>query len=197
MLARHAPELVEAVDFCPQMIRQARAEVERRGMAAVRVAEQDVLTLPGEPAFDRIACSFGLKTLDDAQLEALAGLVAAVLRPGGVAAFVEIGVPRFLPLRIFFLAYLRHVIPAIGWLFLGRPACYRWLGRYTEDFARRDRFATQLRAAGLRAVERRLFFGCAKLYRAERPELEALAERIVAVAESAVSMGGDELHCRE
>jgi len=187
LLARNAPEFVDALDFCPQMIQQAVAQVARRHLTVIHVAERDVFTLAHEPAYDRIVCSFGLKTLDDAQLAELARLVAAALRPDGVAAFVEISVPRFLPLRAVYLCYLRYVIPILGWPFLGHPACYRWLARYTEDFARRDRFAAQLRAAGLLGRDEPLFFGCARLYQARKPgSLDGALSAATAVEDAAL-----------
>jgi demethylmenaquinone methyltransferase/2-methoxy-6-polyprenyl-1,4-benzoquinol methylase len=177
LLAATAPAAVECFDFCPEMVRRASRQVVRGKLTGVHVVERDVLSLPREPLYDRMVCSFGLKTLDDAQLVTLAEIVAACLTPGGIAGFVEISVPQFAPLRAVYLGYLRYVIPAIGWLFLGHPACYRWLARYTEDFARRDRFAAQLRSTGLIVTERPLFLGCARLYRARKPDTdeEALA----------------------
>jgi len=155
---------VDVIDFCPAMIRRAEAMVQRQGLSNVNVRTADVLALPEVPTYDRIACTFGLKTLDDSQLQGLASLVGRLLHAQGIASFVEIHVPAYRGLQPAYLAYVRHVIPLIGRLLLGNPANYRWLAVYTEDFARRDRFAEQLRSTGLEVTTRPLFFGCARLY---------------------------------
>lgn len=160
--------IVDAFDFSPAMCIKARATVARLGLVRASVAEADVLTLPGESSYDRIAVSFGLKTLDNVGLAQLAGTVRRLLRPGGRAAFVEIHLPTSNLLLRPYLFYLRRVIPLVGRLFLGDPDCYRSLAIYTEDFTRRDSFGVQLRAVGLAVTERPLFFGCARLYVANR-----------------------------
>jgi demethylmenaquinone methyltransferase/2-methoxy-6-polyprenyl-1,4-benzoquinol methylase len=131
---------------------------------------RDVFALDGIGRFDRICVSFGIKTLDDAGLRAFAQLLHRLLRPGGRVALVEIGVPEARLLRWPYLFYLRHVIPAIGRMCLGNPDCYRSLAIYTESFARRDRFRENLAAAGFAVSSRPLFFGCARLCVATKPE---------------------------
>ena len=155
---------IEAVDFCPQMCAQAGRTVSSETGGRIRVHEADVLKLDRPEAFDRIAIGFGLKTLDDASLCEFARRLGVMLRPGGKMAAVEIHTPRATWVRIFFLTYVRWVIPAIGRMLLGDPDCYRSLAVYTEDFAKRDQFTRYLREAGLVAEERALFFGCARLY---------------------------------
>lgn len=171
LLRRLLPEKsnIVACDFCPEMCRLAEGSISRNG-AAIQVELRDVFSIPPEPRFDRIACSFGLKTLSDEQLKAIAGLVQSWLLPGGVAAFVEIHIPNNSLLRTSYLMYLRHVIPLLGRIAQRNAECYRWLAVYTEGFADRDRFGSQLREAGLDCQEKSLFFGCARLYVARKPK---------------------------
>jgi len=96
--------------------------------------------------------------------EQTSGITKDLLKPAGVAAFVEIHVPENFLLRWFYLFYIRHVIPTMGRLCLGNPDCYRHLALYTEDYVKRDFFADYLRQAGLKVTTRALFFGCARLY---------------------------------
>jgi demethylmenaquinone methyltransferase/2-methoxy-6-polyprenyl-1,4-benzoquinol methylase len=152
------------------MMGHARTSLARRGLAGITLSVRDVFALEGDAVFDRICVSFGLKTLDAAGLEAFARLLHRLLRPGGRVALVEIGVPSGKLLRWPYLFYLRHVIPLIGRLCLGNPDCYRSLAIYTESFSRRDRFHKNLAAAGLIAASRPLFFGCARLYTARKPQ---------------------------
>jgi len=158
---------IVACDFCPEMCRLAEASTARK-IAGIPVELRDVFSIPSEARFDRIACSFGLKTLSDEQLPTFAGRINSWLRPGGIAAFVEIGVPQAILLRLPFLLYLRHVIPLLGRIAQRNAECYRWLAVYTEGFAARDRFSMQLKDAGLACEQKSLFFGCARLYVARK-----------------------------
>ena len=163
-----AGSTIRAYDFCPEMCRLAQESMARK-IARISVELRDVFSLPAVPSFDRIVCSFGLKTLSDAQLARFAILIATWLRPGGKAAFVEIHVPTLSILRWPYLIYLRQVIPLLGRIAQRNANCYRWLSTYTEDFAGRDRFVSQLRDTGLRCEQKALLFGCARLYVAMKP----------------------------
>jgi demethylmenaquinone methyltransferase/2-methoxy-6-polyprenyl-1,4-benzoquinol methylase len=160
---------IDAYDLCESMCQIATSTVRRKKLRQVAVHHQNVFSIPESATFDRICCSFGLKTLSDVQLAEFAGLVRRCLRPGGVAAFVEIHVPRPSLLRFAYLFYLRRIIPLIGRIADRNSDCYRWLAVYTEDFAARDRFGSLLKSGGLEVRERALFFGCARLYVAVKP----------------------------
>ena len=69
-----------------------------------------------------------------------------------------------------YLFYLRHAIPILGRLLLGDPWTYRMLGVYTTRYGDSRAMAHQLRAAGLDAEHRRVFFGCATGVVGGRPE---------------------------
>jgi ubiquinone/menaquinone biosynthesis methyltransferase len=159
---------LDAVDFCPEMTNRCEKTIHRLEATTASVQTRNVFDLPSTPTYDRICCSFGLKTFDDGQLKRFAQLIGQLLRPGGRAAFVEIHVPKNRLLRPVYLFYIRHVIPFIGRLCLGDPNCYRHLALYTEDYARRDCFGDFLKNAGFDVQERFLFFGCARLYMAQR-----------------------------
>ncbi len=162
---------IVAVDFCPEMTKRcAHTLQERQRAPRITILTRDVFETSEHAAYDRICCSFGLKTLDDGQLRNFALLIEKLLKADGRAAFVETHVPRNILLRVPYLIYVRHVIPLIGKLCLGDPSCYRHLALFTEDFAARDHFADYLKRAGLQVKSRALFFGCARLYLAEKAE---------------------------
>jgi ubiquinone/menaquinone biosynthesis methyltransferase len=161
------PLRVDAIDFCPEMTKRCEKTLSRKQASDVSIQTQNVFDIPAAVAYDRICCSFGLKTLDDGQAREFARLIKELLRPEGRAAFVEIHVPENRLLRMVYLFYIRHFIPFIGRICLGDPNCYRHLAVYTEDFAKRDFFGDYLKEAGLQASVQSLFFGCARLYIAE------------------------------
>ncbi len=164
-----APGLkIDAVDFCPTMTSKALDVVGKLKLTEVSIQTADVLRLEGEAIYDRVCASFGIKTLNDAGQKEFATVMHRLLRPGGRAALVEIHVPSMAVFRWPFLFYLRHVIPLIGRLLLGDPDCYRSLAIYTEGFAARDRMEEHLRRQGFAVRTRSLFFGCARLYVAEK-----------------------------
>jgi ubiquinone/menaquinone biosynthesis methyltransferase len=158
---------VDAIDFCPEMTKRCKKTISRRQASDVSVQTQNVFDIPTKATYDRICCSFGLKTLDDGQVQRFARLVKELLKPNGRAAFVEIHVPENRLLRMAYLFYIRHFIPFIGRVCLGDPNCYRYLALYTEDYAKRDHFGDYLKEVGLDVTVHPLFFGCARLYVAE------------------------------
>ncbi|MDP1580384.1 MAG: class I SAM-dependent methyltransferase [Candidatus Didemnitutus sp.] len=159
-----------AVDFCPAMTRSAIKVIQRRELEkVVTVRTADVLRLSECCAYDCITVAFGIKTLSEAGLKNFAHVLQRMLKPGGRAVLVEISVPPAKLLRIPYLFYLRHVVPLIGQLMLGNPDCYRSLALYTEGFAARDNFETEVAMSGLSVRVENLFFGCAKLYLLQKP----------------------------
>jgi ubiquinone/menaquinone biosynthesis C-methylase UbiE len=157
---------VIGVDISPEMAR--RTQREWHFPVEVRVA--DVLAWNPEAGIaDVVVSSFGLKTFDLEQQQRLAWLVAQLLKPGGAYSFVEISVPRFLPLRAALMFYLKWLIPLVGRVMLGNPDSYRMLGVYTEAFNNASHFAGCLKQAELEAVPASYFFGCATGVRGIKP----------------------------
>ncbi|MEZ4733977.1 MAG: class I SAM-dependent methyltransferase [Caldilineaceae bacterium] len=153
---------VVALDLSSAMCR--RGGLQRRFLPSLdlSIVQQDILYngLAANSA-DCIISSFGLKTFSLEQQHILATEVQRLLKPGGVASFVEISVPPSLLLRLPYLFYLQYCIPLIGKLFLGNPDNYRLLGIYTEKFGDCSAFATALAHCGLQVTRCSFFFGCA------------------------------------
>lgn len=154
---------VVALDLSSEMCRRARDNVRRFSELEVDVVQCDALAcgLPDGQA-DHVLASFGLKTFSPEQLDALAGEVWRLLKPGGTFSFVEIAVPRAAWLRIPYVFYLRSIIPLVGRCFLGNPDNYRMLAMYTERFAAGELVRELFEARGFRVRVEDLFFGCAR-----------------------------------
>jgi len=166
------PAAIKGIDFCPEMCSRAEVVSRRLGLPAESsIIEEDVLELTLAPeSADRVVCAFGLKTMDPSDLRMLAEQVHRVLRPGGRFSFVEISEPRNPVLRFFYLAYVRYLIPLIGFLFLGNPDNYRQLGIYTREFQDCSRLEEVFESVGLHASRYSLFFGCATGLEGQKPE---------------------------
>jgi len=160
-----------AIDISETMVRKA-SRLDCQCKTTVVLA--DVLAYDFETAgADVVVCSFGLKTFSSQQIGELARIVACVLKPGGVFSFVEISVPDWSWLRRPYMFYLNHVVPWIGWLFLGNPDNYRQLGVYAAAFGNCREALRMFHNAGLDAQFHSFFFGCATGISGRRPSEQA------------------------
>ena len=163
---------IHAVDISPVMCSRAEKTSARCRAAKVpvQVLRADVLEndLPDASA-DAISCSFGLKTFSLEQQRTLARQIFRLLKPGASFSFLEISVPGSAFLRIPYLFYLTHIIPILGWMFLGNPDNYRYLSRYTKAFGNVSHFSQALTDEGLTVKQFAHFFGCATGVTGSRP----------------------------
>jgi demethylmenaquinone methyltransferase/2-methoxy-6-polyprenyl-1,4-benzoquinol methylase len=117
-------------------------------------AEQ--LPFPNQ-SFDAAAVGFGIRNVG-ARAQAFHE-VARVLRPQGRLAVLEFTVPTREPLRRFYLAYFRHVLPRLGGWVSGRPEAYRYLPESVSTFPAPASLARELEDAGFTRVRWQLFSG--------------------------------------
>jgi demethylmenaquinone methyltransferase / 2-methoxy-6-polyprenyl-1,4-benzoquinol methylase len=163
-LARVVPErTVTGVDQSTEMLAAGHARVERAGLATrIELKEGRAEGLPFEDAeFDALTFTYLLRYVDDpgATLREL----ARVVRPGGVVAMLEFGLPRGI-WRPLWELYVRVGLPGAGalvspaWRDVGR-----FLGPSIRGFYERyplDAVLGLWRAAGLTDVQaRRLSLG--------------------------------------
>jgi len=155
-----AARRVVALDPSEPMLREGR---HRTGGLPVEFALGRAEELPfADAAFDALTVTYLLRYVDDPG--ATLAELARVIRPGGIAASLEFGVPPNPFWRMCWRVYTRAVMPAIGrlasrdWYEVGR-----FLGPSIESFWRRWPLETQLqlwRAAGFEQVRwRRMSLG--------------------------------------
>lgn len=151
-----------AVDMSQGMLNGAERRKVQFPELNIQLLKQNVLenTLPDACA-DTLICSFGLKTLTDAQKEILASEIKRLLKPQGTFALVEISVPSGWIFKSLYMFYLKRLIPFIGRLLLGNSDNYRMLGIYTEQFGDCRRTMTVLVNQGLQVEYHQYFYGCA------------------------------------
>jgi len=153
---------VDLVDWCDAMCERARHTASRLHPGGCQVVNASALELPaGDRSYDAISSTFGLKTLAEHEVPALAREIRRVLKPGGSFSLLEFSVPPNRLLRFFFRLYVRYYVPALGWIALGNPDHYRLLWKYTSEFGSCGRYLDAFRDAGLEVELRRHFFGCA------------------------------------
>jgi demethylmenaquinone methyltransferase/2-methoxy-6-polyprenyl-1,4-benzoquinol methylase len=151
---------VTGVDQSPEML----AVAGRRFGGEVELVNASAQALPLEAAsFDHLTFTYLLRYVADP--EATLAELARTVRPGGVVASLEFGVPQG-PARPLWDLYVRAALPLAGRLLRnGWREVGDFLGGSIRDFWQRHPPERQLewwRAAGLRGVElRRLSFGAA------------------------------------
>jgi demethylmenaquinone methyltransferase/2-methoxy-6-polyprenyl-1,4-benzoquinol methylase len=158
---------VTAADFCVPMLAIARRKYRRR-QAAARGLAADAQVLPyPDQSFDGATVSFGLRNVAD--LDRALREIARVLRPGGELAVLEFALPTLRPIRSLYLAYFRHVLPAIGRLVSRHASAYTYLPDSVLHFPQRAGFVAHLANAGfVPATWKDLSAGTVCLYRGTR-----------------------------
>jgi demethylmenaquinone methyltransferase/2-methoxy-6-polyprenyl-1,4-benzoquinol methylase len=158
-LARRTGADVTGVDLTEQMLARGRARVAEAGERRVRLAVARAEQLPFPDAtFDALTFTYLLRYVADpaATLREL----ARVVRPGGVVASLEFGVPRgpvWLPA---WRLYTRVVLPSAGFVTGGSEwwRVGRFLGPSIEDHYRRhpvEQHVDMWREAGIEDVHTR------------------------------------------
>jgi demethylmenaquinone methyltransferase / 2-methoxy-6-polyprenyl-1,4-benzoquinol methylase len=131
---------VVGLDFTLPMLGVAR---ERRASSrhAPAFTQGDAMRLPfPDAAFDAVTMGYGLRNVADP----LACLreIRRVLAPGGRIVVLDFGRPDHPLPRALYGAFLRTVMPVIGWLFHGDPDTYLYipesLARYPAQRGVRD-----------------------------------------------------------
>ena len=160
-LARRSPSRrVVGVDQSAEMLAAGRARVERAGLAGrIELHEGNAEELSLEDAsFDALTFTYLLRYVDN-PLATMRGL-ARTVRPGGVVAMLEFGLPRGV-WRPLWDAYVGAVLPAAGLAF-GRDwwGVGRFLGPSIRTFHERVPLLELWSEAGIADVRvRRLSLG--------------------------------------
>lgn len=152
---------IVSVDFSEYMVsRQMRRK--EKGVRNIVICEENaVATSIADASVDHVVSAFGLKTLGQTDLRALAQEIRRILKPGGTFSLLEISCPEIPLLRPVYLFYLSRIIPIFGKLCLGDIESYRMLGRYTVEFDSCRKLIPVFEQANLEVRLRNHFFGCA------------------------------------
>ena len=152
---------VVALDQSPEMLAMSRQRFRSDPRVEVVLGEAEHLPFAtGE--FDALTFTYLLRYVDD--VPATLGELVRVVRPGGVIASLEFGVPSSPVLRAGWWGVTRAFLPVAGRL-ISRDwyAVGRFLGPNIADFARvwpPERLAEQWRNAGIERVQiARMSFG--------------------------------------
>lgn len=163
-IAKKAPQNAEliALDFSGEMVKHARNRVSKIKLKKITLLKEDVFSNSIETGkADCVVSGFGLKTFTPDQLNELAHQIHRILKPNGQFSLIDVSVPEGKVLKLFYLFYLKRVIPILGWLFLGNPSTYKMLGVYTENFQNSREVERIFKAHDFEVEYVEYFFGCA------------------------------------
>ncbi|MCS6952322.1 MAG: bifunctional demethylmenaquinone methyltransferase/2-methoxy-6-polyprenyl-1,4-benzoquinol methylase UbiE [Bryobacterales bacterium] len=166
LLAEGASAVVGA-DFCHPMLVAARRKTARH--PSVRLVEADALQLPFPAGlFDAVTSAFGFRNL--ANYRCGLAEMFRVLRPGGVAAILELSQPRHSLLARLYGFYSRRILPRVGGLVSGCAEAYAYLPQSVRNFLTAEQLASEMAQAGFRPVDfERLTGGIVALHLGWKP----------------------------
>jgi demethylmenaquinone methyltransferase / 2-methoxy-6-polyprenyl-1,4-benzoquinol methylase len=113
--------------------------------------QADALALPfADGTFDALTISYGLRNIAD--LDAAMREMRRVLAPGGRAVVLDFGKPDNALAGAAYRAFLRALMPAVGWLFHGDPETYLYIPASLERFPAQRGVEKMMREAGFANV---------------------------------------------
>ena len=147
--ARGAGPVVGA-DFTLPMLAVARRRRDARGSRSEFV-QADALRLPfANGCFDAITVGYGLRNIAD--IPAALAEMRRVLAPGGRAVVLDFGKPDHPLAGALYRAFLRTMMPTVGWLFHGDPETYLYIPESLERFPAQRGVEQLMRDAGFDRV---------------------------------------------
>jgi demethylmenaquinone methyltransferase/2-methoxy-6-polyprenyl-1,4-benzoquinol methylase len=116
--------------------------------------------------FDAASFSFGIRNVTSPLTSLKA--IRRVLKPKGRALILEFSLPP-LPIRGFYLFYLRHILPGLGGLLSKKPSAYRYLNETIEEFPSGKDFCFLMKEAGFTQIrEVPMALGAVTLYTGDK-----------------------------
>jgi demethylmenaquinone methyltransferase/2-methoxy-6-polyprenyl-1,4-benzoquinol methylase len=145
---------VTGVDFTPAMLDIARMKASDRRLARVpNYLHGDATRLDqADASVDALSIAFGLRNVGDTS--AAMREFHRVLRPNGVLAVLEFGLPSWGPARWAHRLYTERIMPLTATLIArDRSGAYRYLPRSVDTFLSPEGVAKAAAAAGFRDVQ--------------------------------------------
>jgi demethylmenaquinone methyltransferase/2-methoxy-6-polyprenyl-1,4-benzoquinol methylase len=155
---------VVGLDVTFRMIQLARRKAAANAAAAFLVG--DMLALPFPPSsFDIVTIGYGLRNVPD--LNAALGELTRVLKPGGRVISLDFNRPDSDSVRAAYLAYLRVVGGALGWILHRDADTYRYIPASIRRYPGGRGVARLLQEHGFRrVVHHPVLFGLMSIHEA-------------------------------
>lgn len=160
---------VTGIDISAGMMEPLMRKAAHEGVHdRIKLLQADALQMPFEAdTFHRVTCAFGIRNFEDRK-KGLAEFLR-VLKPGGRAVILELGIPDRPFIKTLYDIYFRHILPLIGGIISGNRAAYRYLPESVYAFPRPETFCAMMERAGFHNVRHRNFtFGLCRLFIGEK-----------------------------
>lgn len=151
-----------AIDFSSKMVIRSEKTRSKFKNKSIQILKENVFknSLENETA-DYVISGFGLKTFNNYQLESLSNEIDRILKPNGEFSLIDISVPNSKTLKLFYMFYLKKVIPVLGNVFLGNPETYKMLGIYTSQYKNSKKVFEIFNKPNFKIEYIEYFYGCA------------------------------------
>lgn len=156
---------VTGIDLSEEMLAIARRKT---ASANFQLANAEVLPFD-DATFDAVTSAFGIRNF--VHLDKGLAEMARVLKSGGRMVILEMSTPDSALVRPFYNLYTRRIIPWLGSRIAGNREAYTYLPNSIERFPKGKAMLQKLEAVGLRAEQRKFFFGVCRMYVCEKNEL--------------------------
>ena len=160
---------VSGVDMAEKMLDVGRGKIERKTLQdKIELFHGDANAIPFEDtAFDGVTMAFGIRNVKDPTI--VFKEMLRVLKPQGRALILEFSIPKNPILKLGHLFYLRHIVPAVGWLVSGHYKAYKYLNQTIEDFPYGQDFTDRMESVGFQnAKANTLLGGVATIYQGDK-----------------------------
>ena len=150
------------LDFSSEMLKRAKQKKLEYSNSNIELLKENVFdnSIESESA-DYVISGFGLKTFNEEQLAKFANEINRILKPNGKFSLIEVSVPKIKILKLFYMFYVKKIIPILGKMFLGSPETYKMLGIYTEKFGNSKNVYKIFEKGNFEVEYVEYFFGCA------------------------------------
>lgn len=160
---------VTGIDISTAMMEPLMRKAAHEGVHdRIKLLKADALQMPFKAdTFHRVTCAFGIRNFEDKDKGLQEFL--RVLKPGGKAVILELGVPEKPYIRTLYNVYFKHILPVIGGIISGNREAYRYLPASVYAFPSPQTFCIRMERAGFRNVRHRsLTFGLCRLFIGEK-----------------------------
>lgn len=149
--------LLAGLDFTRAML-----EIAARRHPGTRLVEGDAQKIPfRSDTFDGAVIVYSIRNIPD--LPAAFAELFRILRPGGLLAILDFGVPEGSFLKWLYLLYFQRIMPFIGSWVARDKSSYHYFVSSVLSFPKRDTFLEFMRQAGFRKCRYEEYTGGAAL----------------------------------
>ncbi|WP_408955550.1 bifunctional demethylmenaquinone methyltransferase/2-methoxy-6-polyprenyl-1,4-benzoquinol methylase UbiE [Natroniella sp. ANB-PHB2] len=153
LLAEQVPQgKVIGVDFCPEMIAEAKKKLKKKNLKRVEFCLGDATNLNfNDNSFDCVTIAFGLRNTED--ISQVIREMRRVVKPGGQVLCLDLAKSRIPIYRTLFYGYFNYILPMIGKLVCGQKEPYLYFVKSLRTFPNQEKLGQIFIENELKEVE--------------------------------------------